>query len=119
MALRRLAQANNAANSAAQSPRSPQLFSATNSPTSSPVLPSTPNTRSRVSLDLYRSPASTPSISSSVPFDWEAARARRPPPYPTPLQSKRKSTGVGSSVPGTPAKRAVIRKKGIVERYYI
>lgn len=60
-------------------------------------------------MGVYRSPASTPSISSSIPFDWNAARSRKPPPYGTPLQNKtRKSTS-------TPAKR-VVRKKGIIER---
>ena len=115
MALRRLAQTNNATTNT-HSPRSPNLSSATNSPASSPGLPSTPV--SRVSLGHYRSPASTPSISSSIPFDWEAARSRRPPPYPTQLQNKRKSTGVGESVAATPVKRAVIRKKGIIERSF-
>ncbi|KAG5635838.1 hypothetical protein H0H81_009978 [Sphagnurus paluster] len=60
-------------------------------------------------MGVYRSPASTPSISSSIPFDWNAARSRKPPPYGMPLQNKtRKSTS-------TPAKR-VVRKKGIIER---
>lgn len=108
MALRRLAQTNNAINNADNgSPRTPYSASS----------PSTPN--SHVSLGTYRSPASTPSISSSVPFDWEAARSRRPPPYPTPLQNKRKSNGTSGSVATTPVKRAVIRKKGLVERYSV
>jgi hypothetical protein len=115
MALRRLAQANNANNNANNSAApSPMTSSAVGSPATSPVLPTTPN--SRVSLSLYRSPASTPSISSSIPFDWDAARSRKPPPYPTPLQNKRKSNGIGSS---TPVKRAVVRKKGIIQRYSV
>ncbi|TFK42573.1 hypothetical protein BDQ12DRAFT_732214 [Crucibulum laeve] len=102
MALRRLAQENHAASTS--SPSSPL----------NPALPSTP--RNRLSYGAYRSPADTPSISSSVPFDWEAARARRPPPYATPLQKKnRKSMAVGTPE-GTPARRAIVRKKGFIEK---
>ncbi|KAG5642955.1 hypothetical protein DXG03_001836 [Asterophora parasitica] len=110
MSLRRLAQAN----AAIASPSRPDshLTASTSSPLTSGA-PSTP--RNRVSIGAYRSPASTPSISSSIPFDWNAARSRKPPPYGTPLQTKaRKSLGVGSTT-GTPAKR-VVRKKGIFER---
>ncbi|KAG6814350.1 hypothetical protein H0H92_010935 [Tricholoma furcatifolium] len=93
MSLRRLAQSNNAA----ASPRTPDSASRHSTP------------RSRVSLAAYRSPASTPSISSSIPFDWDAARSRKAPPYGTPNQKSR----INASA--TPAKR-VIRKKGFVER---
>lgn len=119
MALRRLAQTNHAG-AASGSPRSPQVASTLGSPAGSPMSSTTPSTpRNRVSIGTYRSPASTPSISSSVPFDWDAARSRRPPPYSTPLQNSRgrASAGVGNSIPGTPIRRAVIRKKGIIERY--
>ncbi|KAG1715692.1 hypothetical protein ID866_1455 [Astraeus odoratus] len=73
--------------------------------------PVTPKTR----ISYVHSPAATPSISSSVPFDWEAARSRRPPPYGTPINGKRKSrmSTIGTGT-GTP--RKVIRKKGFVER---
>ncbi|GLB34945.1 putative protein of unknown function (DUF2418) [Lyophyllum shimeji] len=114
MSLRRLAQANNAATA---SPRSPESSSSTGTPvtpSANGTLPSTP--RNRVSIGAYRSPASTPSISSSIPFDWDAARSRKPAPYGTPLQNKaRKSLGVGGPAVGTPVKR-VVRKKGIIER---
>lgn len=118
MALRRLAQTNHAA-TASGSPRSPQVASTPDSPAGSSMNNTAPSTpRNRVSIGTYRSPASTPSISSSIPFDWNAARSRRPPPYGSPLQNGRgrTSTGVGSSTPGTPIRRAVIRKKGIIER---
>lgn len=110
MALRRLAQTNNAASASPRNPDSP----ASPSPLGSSVngaLPSTP--RNRVSMGAYRSPASTPSISSSIPFDWNAARSRKPPPYGSPLQSR--SQGVGGSIPSTPRKR-VVRKKSLVEK---
>ncbi|KAF9464712.1 hypothetical protein BDZ94DRAFT_1255737 [Collybia nuda] len=117
MALRRLAQTNHAAT--VGSPRSPQEASAPDSPAGSPMGSMAPTTpRNRVSIGTYRSPASTPSISSSVPFDWDAARSRRPPPYASPLQNNRGRTsmGTGSTTPGTPKRKAVIRKKGILER---
>jgi hypothetical protein len=101
MSLRRFAQAN-----AANIPDSPSPRSS--SGTQTPVTP-----RARVSyLD---SPSSTPSISSSTPFDWEAARSRRPPPYATPLSVKRKARMSAANAATSPRK-AIIRKKGFVER---
>ena len=100
MAFRRLAQENYAA-----SPKSTS--------SNSPALPTTPRNRSTI-VSAYRSPAETPSISSSVPFDWEAARSRRPPPYGTPLQRARKTAA--AQTPGSHPRKAVIRKKGLVER---
>ncbi|KAF8636559.1 hypothetical protein AX17_003371 [Amanita inopinata Kibby_2008] len=103
MAYRRFAQENYAA-----------VASPNSSGSHSPAHPVTPRTRPSI-LSAYRSPASTPSISSSVPFDWDAARSRKPPPYSTPLQHKsRKSTG--SATPSVQHRKAVIRKKGIIER---
>lgn len=76
-------------------------------------LPTTP--RPRPSYAINRSPANTPSISSSVPFDWEAARSRAPPPYASPLSTRpRKSVGTATST-GTPRK-GIVRKKGVFER---
>ncbi|KAH7926338.1 hypothetical protein BV22DRAFT_1009407 [Leucogyrophana mollusca] len=106
MALRRLAQANNAANTPG-SPHSPSPRLNSNTQT-----PSTPRTR----VSYADSPSLTPSISSSTPFDWDAARSRRPPPYATPVNSKRRprmSTAVGGKSV-TPKK--VVRKKGVLER---
>ncbi|EKM82675.1 hypothetical protein AGABI1DRAFT_118118 [Agaricus bisporus var. burnettii JB137-S8] len=97
MSLRRFAQENNAG-----SPKSPLANP-----------PSTP--RSRASIGIYRSPASTASISSSIPFDWEAARSHRPPPYATPMSKARKSLATpGGS--GTPRRKAVVRKRSLYER---
>lgn len=104
MALRRFAQENNAM----ASPRSPAT-DVSDSPRAA-LPPRTP--RNRQSYGLYRSPADTPSISSSVPFDWEAARTRTQPPYATPVKGRK---SVGTGMVGTPRK-AVIRKKGLIER---
>ena len=102
MALRRLAQENHASGS----PQTPS-GSLMNS------LPTTP--RPRPLYPIHRSPADTPSISSSVPFDWEAARSRAPPPYASPLRTRpRKSVGTDSTT-GTPRK-GIVRKKGAFER---
>ncbi|EGN92429.1 hypothetical protein SERLA73DRAFT_191057 [Serpula lacrymans var. lacrymans S7.3] len=104
MSLRRFAQTQ----SATTAPGSP--ISHNGSGTQTPV---TPRTR----ISYVNSPSSTPSISSSTPFDWEAARSRRPPPYATPLAGKRKarmSTGTGSETVGMP--KRVVRKKGIIQR---
>ena len=103
MALRRLAQENHASGS----PQTPS-GSLMNGPP-----PTTP--RPRPLYPIHRSPANMPSISSSVPFDWEAARSRAPPPYASPLSTRpRKSLGTATST-GTPRK-GIVRKKGVFER---
>ncbi|KAG6376156.1 hypothetical protein JVT61DRAFT_2130 [Boletus reticuloceps] len=104
MSLRRFAQVN-AAN-VPSTPHSPSPHRSSGTQT-----PATPRTR----ISYLDSPSSTPSISSSTPFDWEAARSRRPPPYATPPSVKRKarmSTGNAATSP----RKAFIRKKGFVER---
>lgn len=117
MDLRRLAQAN-----AMAPPRrlsSPSDSRATNyastSPSSTPA-PATP--RTRASYPITRSPLESPSISASLPFDWEAARGLRSPPY-SPLGPKRRGvrkSGIDSpNGKATSAKRAV-RKKRLYER---
>ncbi|KAJ2931369.1 hypothetical protein H1R20_g5755, partial [Candolleomyces eurysporus] len=107
MSLRRLAHENHAA-TVPGSPRSPQ------SANGGPALPSTP--RNRVSIGVYRSPASAPSLSASVPFDWEAVRTHQAPPYGTPLQRKaRKSMASVPATPKTPRK-ALVRKKSLWQR---
>ncbi|KAF4614771.1 hypothetical protein D9613_003065 [Agrocybe pediades] len=109
MALRRLAQ-ENAANA---SPRSPEGLNQPTTPRSG-YTPATPRTQDRQAYGFHRSPADTPSISSSVPFDWEAARSRAPPPYATPAKPRsRKSVATGTS--STPRK-AIVRKKGFFEK---
>ncbi|OJA08142.1 hypothetical protein AZE42_04158 [Rhizopogon vesiculosus] len=106
MSLRRFAQANNAAN-VPGSPHSPAPR--VTGSTQTPVTP-----RNRVSY--VHSPSATPSISSSTPFDWDAVRSRRPPPYASPLSAKRKSRT--STIPDgvRPAPKKVVKKKSVVER---
>ncbi|KAH7889688.1 hypothetical protein F5I97DRAFT_1846290 [Phlebopus sp. FC_14] len=103
MSLRRFAQVNAANVPASPHSPSPRLSSGTQTPV-------TPRTR----VSYLDSPSSTPSISSSTPFDWEAARSRKPPPYGTPLNTKRKARMSAAGMNATP--RKVVRKKGVVER---
>lgn len=111
MSLRRFAHENNTV----LSPRS--IDDTPNGTHHSPLSgPSTTNNapRTRKSFGLHRSPADTPSISSSIPFDWEAARSRAPPPYSTPLKSRpRQSVGTSKT---SNTRKAVVRKKGILEK---
>ena len=72
--------------------------------------PVTPARNARPSIGLYRSPASTPSIASSIPFDWDAARSHKPAPYGTPL--RKKTSGVGGGAP----RKAIVRKKSLYTR---
>ncbi|KAJ6630811.1 hypothetical protein B0H10DRAFT_1773890 [Mycena sp. CBHHK59/15] len=114
MALRRLAQMKNASASASPSPQSPSgIASSSASPISPLPLPQTP--RNRASILVERSPATTPSISSNIAFDWDAVRSRKPPPYATP-QSISKGARRSIGVPGTPVRKGVVRKKGLIER---
>ncbi|KAH9050765.1 hypothetical protein EDB84DRAFT_1584972 [Lactarius hengduanensis] len=115
MDLRRLAQANATRRPSSSSNR--RLSTSTSStPTSAPALPITP--RARVSYPIARSPLEYPSISASLPFDWEAARGLRDPPY-SPLGPKRREgrTSDFGTPDGkrTPPRRSV-RKKSLYER---
>ncbi len=74
--------------------------------------PVTPRNRPRQSIAIHHSPASTPSISSSVPFDWNAARTRQPAPFSTPRSRIRPSTS-GLATP----RKAVIRKKSFFQKF--
>jgi hypothetical protein len=117
MDLRRLAQANAMASPRRLShPSNNRTSNSTSTPPSSASLPSTP--KARASYPITRSPLESPSISASLPFDWEAARGLRSPPY-YPLGPKRRggrnSELDSPSVKGTPSKRAV-RKQSLYER---
>ncbi|THH19301.1 hypothetical protein EW146_g1831 [Bondarzewia mesenterica] len=119
MDLRRLAQTNNAV--AVSSPRQSSSASSSHrasptTPMSKATLPSTPKTRNAYVMST--SPLLSPSLSASRPFDWDAVRSRRPPPYPSPVNARRKGmrkseAGVGTL--GTPAKR-VVRQKTFYEK---
>ncbi|KAI0306568.1 hypothetical protein B0F90DRAFT_1808237 [Multifurca ochricompacta] len=84
--------------------------------TSGLPLPVTP--RARASYPIARSPLESPSISASLPFDWEAVRGLRDPPY-FPLGPKRRNarkSDMGTpNGKGTPTQRAV-RKKSFYEK---
>lgn len=117
MDLRRLAQANAMASPRRLShPSNNRTSNSTSTPPSSASLPTTP--KARASYPITRSPLESPSISASLPFDWEAARGLRSPPY-YPLGPKRRggrnSELDSPSVKGTPSKRAV-RKQSLYER---
>ncbi len=111
--LRRFAQTNAAVSA---SPRTGGSTSA--STAASPTTPVRGNpTTPRARLIYPISPVTSPSLSASQPFDWEAARSRRPPPYPYSTPSgkrKSRSSDVGTGM-GTPGKR-VVRKKSLYDR---
>ncbi len=111
MDLRRLAQANAMADPRRLSHPSTTTNYASTSPSSAPS-PVTP--RTRASYPITRSP----SISASLPFDWEAARGLRSPPY-FPLGPKRRGTrksGVDSPNGKAAQTKRAVRKKSLYER---
>jgi hypothetical protein len=119
MDLRRLAQAN-----AMASPRRysaplnhPTLNSTTTTPPSASAHPVT--SRPRISYPITRSPLESPSISASLPFDWEAARGLRDPPYSL-LSPKRRSvrnSDIGTpNAKASPTKQRAVRKKSFYEK---
>ena len=76
--------------------------------------PTTPR-NSKISYTISTPPSATPSISSSTPFDWDAVRLRKPPPYGTPFVDKRLQAlrnGGSGTTPNrsTPTKRTVRKK---------
>ncbi|KAI0093526.1 hypothetical protein BDY19DRAFT_861168, partial [Irpex rosettiformis] len=104
--LRRYAQ-ENYANAASPVKPAPQT------PVRGKAGPSSP----RPKLAYAQSPFTTPSRSASTPFDWEAARARRPPPYATPIAGKRVRALQTSPTKGGPAKKErVVRKRGLIQK---
>ncbi|KAI0647260.1 hypothetical protein C8Q79DRAFT_1000227 [Trametes meyenii] len=111
--LRRFAQTNAAVSA---SPRAGGSTSVSGAPSPSTPVRGNPTTP-RARLVYPISPVTSPSLSASQPFDWEAARSRRPPPYATPNSGKRRSrtSEVGTPGLGTPGKR-VVRKKSLYDR---
>ncbi|THG99656.1 hypothetical protein EW026_g2757 [Hermanssonia centrifuga] len=60
----------------------------------------------------------SPSLSASTPFDWDAARARKPPPYSTPTAAGKRIRALRNDLAtqGTPTKQRVVRKKGLIAK---
>ena len=128
ISLRRLAQTNNASSTSSSPMRASRSIGESASLLGSPVTPRTPRSpyASRNSTPLTPrtqiiypiSPENSESRSASLPFDWEAARLRRPPPYASPVQSAKarsiRKSDAASASRGT-AKR-VVRKKSLYER---
>ncbi|KIP09488.1 hypothetical protein PHLGIDRAFT_126236, partial [Phlebiopsis gigantea 11061_1 CR5-6] len=106
MSLRRLAQANAATTT--NSPRKYDTAASPRTPIKGLPGPSTP----RAKLIYPPSPMTSPSLSASLPFDWDAARGRRPPPYPTP---KRPQTTTPDTM-GTKDKKKNVRKRTMAEK---
>lgn len=119
MSLRRVAQANHAMASPRTSFSSSSTMTSPTTPETERVFPVTPKQRN-THYEFTRSPLLSPSLSEVRPFDWEAAKSNRPPPYPSPLKAKSKRQSIvpngalGSPTKG-PAKR-VVRKKGLYEK---
>ncbi|KAI0636759.1 hypothetical protein C8Q77DRAFT_523030 [Trametes polyzona] len=109
--LRRFAQTNAAVSASPRAGGSASASTAASPTTPVRGHPSTPRAR----LVYPISPVTSPSLSASQPFDWEAARSRRPPPYGTPQSGKRRNRTSDVGTPGmsTPGKR-VVRKKSLV-----
>lgn len=59
-------------------------------------------------------------LASSLPFDWDAAVHRRPPPYATPASQRksRKSIGTATYITGTPESIAKKSVSHIPKRVY-
>jgi hypothetical protein len=116
MDLRRLAQANAMAPRRLSTPTASRNANYVSTPPSSASSPVTP--RTRASYPITRSPLESPSISASLPFDWEAARGLRSPPY-SPLGPKRRGvrkSGIDSPDGNATATKRAVRKKSLYER---
>ncbi|PSR94100.1 hypothetical protein PHLCEN_2v4528 [Hermanssonia centrifuga] len=114
MSLRKLAQANNAATT---NSRDSSAQASPSTPVKGAPRPSTPRTK----LVYPHSPMTSPSLSASTPFDWDAARARKPPPYSTPTAAGKRIRALRNDLAtqGTPTKQRVVRKKGLIAKYRV
>jgi hypothetical protein len=120
MDLRRLAQANAMASPRRYSTPSNHRTINSTTTTTPPSASAHPVTaRPRASYPITRSPLESPSISASLPFDWEAARGLRDPPYSL-LSPKRRSvrnSDIGTpNGKGSPTKQRAVRKKSFYEK---
>ena len=84
-----------------------------------PVAQSTPKSTPRTRIVNTPAPSdpNTPSLSASVPFDWNAARARLPPPYAaTPDQRSRRKSTFGTPLRDSTPRPKFVRKKSLYDR---
>ncbi|EKM55495.1 uncharacterized protein PHACADRAFT_195529 [Phanerochaete carnosa HHB-10118-sp] len=111
--LRRFAQANHAAMSTSSSPQDDMV--APRTPIKGLQEPTTPR-GTRMVYPL--SPLTSPSKSASLPFDWDAVRNKKLPPYVETIATKRarlqkKAEGSAKSTKQT---QKVVRKKSLLEK---
>lgn len=121
MSLRRQVHANNSAGMS--TPRRVLADVSMNTPTTprSPMSPGgsifgTPSPR-KVQMQVPPSPYNSESLSATRPFDWDAARQHKPPPYGSPLSSARAKKARLSEMRSDSDMRRAVRKKSWRERY--
>lgn len=123
MSLRRVAQTNHAMatprSSLSSSSTSQSTMTSPSTPDKEKIFPVTPKQRNS-HYQITRSPLLSPSLSEVRPFDWEAAKSNRPPPYASPLKGKsRRQSMAPNGALGSPTKgptRRVVRKKSLYEK---
>lgn len=64
----------------------------------------------------HDSPTEGLSLSASQPFDWEAVRLRKPPPYDNPVQGARIKAARKSEMGLRNAQKRIVRKKNWFQR---
>lgn len=71
-----------------------------------------------MSYPISRSPLEYPSISASLPFDWEAARGLRDPPYSPigPQRRDRRFSDFGTPESKRASNKRAVRKQSLYER---
>lgn len=124
MSLRRVAQANHAMasprSSFSSSSASQSTMTSPTTPDKEKIFPVTPRQPRTSHHQIIRSPLLSPSLSEVRPFDWEAAKSNRPPPYASPVKSKsRRQSTVPNGALGSPTKgpgKRVVRKKSLYEK---
>lgn len=124
MSLRRVAQANHAIasprSSLSSSSASQSTMTSPTTPDKEKIFPVTPRQPRTSHHQIIRSPLLSPSLSEVRPFDWEAAKSNRPPPYASPLKAKsRRQSAVPNGALGSPTKgpgKRVVRKKSLYEK---
>lgn len=72
--------------------------------------------RAKVQMQVPPSPFNSESLSATRPFDWDAVRQHRPPPYGSPMSSARRKARLSEMRSDSDTRRAV-RKKTWREKY--